>query len=239
MQTGFGAFGKMPSLGDFFQLNAPAGFVRVWDDWVQSTLMAAQQAGGAAWDDQYMSAPIWRFTLAAGLAGPAKVMGVLMPSVDRVGRRFPLSLMAGIEGDCAATSDHLGGSEIFEKLEDLALAALDDGMDRDRLKQSLDEIAVPATSSTANMRRAGNTFILTGAAETHEAQELAAGLLGSHGIASPSIWTALLDGKTRAMICNGMPDAAQARALFDLSAPLWAGSSADTSAPLRADHEAP
>lgn len=234
MQAGFGAFGKMPSLGDFFQLNAPAGFVRVWDDWIQSTMMAAQQAIGEAWDDQYMSAPIWRFTLAAGLAGPSKVMGVLMPSVDRVGRRFPLSLMASVDGDRSATSDHLNGSETFEKLEDLALAALDDGMDRDRLDQGLGEIAVPATASTATLRRAGNTFVLTGADETHEAQELAAGLLSTQGISNPSIWTALLNGKSHAMICNGLPEAAKARALFDLSAPLWAG----TSAPLRADHEA-
>ncbi len=231
MQVGFGAFGKMPSLGDFFQLNPPAGFVRVWDEWVQSAMMAAQQKGGAAWDDQYMSAPIWRFTLAAGLAGPSKTLGILMPSVDRVGRRFPLSLMARIEGDTTATLDHLDANETFEKLEDLALAALDDGMDRDRLQAGLSEIAVPTAHPQAPLRKAGNLCVMTGAREANVGAELATGLIAAQGISKPSMWTALLDGTSHAMICNGMPEAAQACALFDLSARLWA----DQTAPLRAD----
>ncbi|KAG1647791.1 hypothetical protein GQR58_030329 [Nymphon striatum] len=133
MADGFGAFGKTPALGDFFHINAPQGFVRVWDDWVQGAMMAAAKAGGEDWDDQYMSSPIWRFTLAPGLAGPAKVQGVLMPSVDRVGRRFPLSLMAAIDGDGPASLDHLTQDDTFEQLEELALSTLEDGMDRDRL----------------------------------------------------------------------------------------------------------
>ena len=41
-----------------------------------------------------MMAPIWRFALAPGVAGPLPMLGVMMPSVDRVGRQFPLTLAA-------------------------------------------------------------------------------------------------------------------------------------------------
>jgi type VI secretion system protein ImpM len=35
MAAAFGAFGKMPSLGDFFRFGLPADFVSAWDDWLQ------------------------------------------------------------------------------------------------------------------------------------------------------------------------------------------------------------
>ena len=222
MGQGFGAFGKMPSLGDFFHLNAPAGFVRAWDDWLQGAMMAAQQAGGEAWDSQYMTAPIWRFALSPGLAGAAKIIGVLMPSVDRVGRRFPLALMAALDRDGPVALDHLTGDETYEKLEDLALAALDDGMDRARLEAALAGIAAPGGHSFAPLRRAGRALVLTQADAGGIGPELAAGLVGAGGFAAHSLWSALLEGSRRAMVCEGLPDAHQARALFDLNAPLWA-----------------
>ena len=33
MVSGFGAFGKIPSLGDFFRMGVAAGFVGVWLLW--------------------------------------------------------------------------------------------------------------------------------------------------------------------------------------------------------------
>lgn len=221
MGQGFGAFGKMPSLGDFFQLNTPSGFVRAWDAWLQNAMLTSAQASGAAWDAQYMSAPIWRFALSPGLAGAAKAMGVLMPSVDRVGRRFPLALVAAVDREGPVTLDHLSEDETFILLEDLALASLDDGMDRDKLAQSLAEIAPPHPRSYAQLRKAGKTLILTQADANGIGPELAAGLLKSGGYEAPSLWSAVLNGSRRAMICDGMPDIHQARALFDLNAPLW------------------
>ncbi|KIN69984.1 Type VI secretion-associated protein, BMA A0400 family [Sulfitobacter noctilucicola] len=221
MEQGFGAFGKMPALGDFFHINAPSGFMRVWDDWLQGAMMTGAQAGGDRWDAQYMSAPIWRFTLAPGLAGAAKVMGVLMPSVDRVGRRFPLSLMASVPDDAPASLDHLTHDETFDALEDVALAALEDGMDRDRLGELLGQINTGAKKDCAPLRRAGQTIVLNGADGSSPAPELAAGLIGAGGISAPSLWTALIEDKGHTMICDGLPGTHEARALFDLNAPLW------------------
>ncbi|KIN70340.1 Type VI secretion-associated protein, BMA A0400 family [Sulfitobacter noctilucae] len=221
MGQGFGAFGKIPALGDFFQLNTPPGFVRVWDDWLQGAMMAAAEAGGEAWDDQYMSAPIWRFTLSPGLAGSSKVLGVLMPSVDRVGRRFPLALMVPLPGDGPMALDHMVQEETFDQLETLALTTLEDGTDREHLAAGLEKISPPDAQSFSPPRRVGGAIVLDEASDPSIAHELAAGFVGLTGMAAPSLWSTLLQDTRRALICDGLPDAHQARALFDLNAPLW------------------
>ena len=39
----FGAYGKMPSLGDFFRINASRGFVEPWDIWLQTGMQEARR----------------------------------------------------------------------------------------------------------------------------------------------------------------------------------------------------
>ena len=95
---GYGAYGKLPALGDFVRIGLGRDFVSAWDEWLQSGLLALSESLGEQWEALYMSAPIWRFSLQAGDAGPAPVSGVMMPSVDRVGRKFPLTLAAQQDG---------------------------------------------------------------------------------------------------------------------------------------------
>ncbi len=129
----FGAYGKMPGLGDFLKLGVGSGFASAWDRWLQTILFEARTHLGHAWNDCYMSAPIWRFALAPGLAGRYPVFGVLMPSVDRVGRQFPLTLVARGEGAEEA---------VYVQLEEIALASLEDDMTRAGLQIALNDISV-------------------------------------------------------------------------------------------------
>ena len=62
-----------------------------WDGWLQECLAASRAALGERWLDIYLTSPAWRFACAAGACGPAPVVGVMVPSVDRVGRYFPLT----------------------------------------------------------------------------------------------------------------------------------------------------
>src|SRR5436190_512470 len=79
------------------------------------------------WLDTYLTSPIWRFVLAPGVCDNRAWAGVLMPSVDRVGRHFPLTIAAGATSD-GAILDWVGsGKEWFDQLEDLALSSLADG----------------------------------------------------------------------------------------------------------------
>lgn len=131
--TAFGAYGKIPALGDFFRIGAVKPFSDPWDQWLQTVLRQSRDTLGAQWGDCYMTAPIWRFKIGAGLAGACPASGILMPSVDRVGRQFPLTLVSV----CGDLSD-----DAFAQAEDLALAALDDAMTRDRLVEALAGIPV-------------------------------------------------------------------------------------------------
>ncbi len=221
MAMGFGAFGKMPSVGDFFRLTPPPGFVRVWDAWLQEVLLAGQAAHGPYWDGYYMSAPIWRFTLAPGLAGPEKVIGVLMPSVDRVGRRFPLSLMAALPTPGPAALDHLGETALFEQLEDLALASLEDSMTQEKLSQDLARFVVPTQRAHSPLRGGEGCMVMTGASNPAALSSLLAGELLDQKIKNASLWTAILDGVPRLMISKGLPSGNAAVGLFDVAAPIW------------------
>lgn len=87
-----GLFGKLPARGDFLRLGLPRDFVQPWDDWLQRVVGGSKARLGERWLPAWMEAPIWRFALPAGMCGAAAVLGVWMPSVDRAGRHFPLTL---------------------------------------------------------------------------------------------------------------------------------------------------
>ena len=87
-----GWFGKLPNLGDFASRRLPASFIAPWDEWLQRGLAAARQELGALWLDVYLVAPVRRFCVAPGVVDARAWTGILMPSVDRVGRHFPLTI---------------------------------------------------------------------------------------------------------------------------------------------------
>jgi type VI secretion system ImpM family protein len=89
-----GWFGKIPALGDFVSRRLPPEFIEPWDQWLSEELFGAQQALGANWLQSYLNAPIWRFALTPGALDAQHWLGVLMPSVDRIGRQFPLTFAA-------------------------------------------------------------------------------------------------------------------------------------------------
>src|SRR5262245_48363546 len=91
-----GWYGKLPSLGDFAQRRLPPDFVEAWDQWLAHELAAWQGADPAGWLERYLASTSWRFLLLPGSVpgwpSSDTVAGVLMPSVDSVGRYFPFTL---------------------------------------------------------------------------------------------------------------------------------------------------
>ena len=220
---GFGAYGKMPAVGDFFRLHPPPGFVTPWDAWVQSMLLTASEALGEAFDEAFMSAPIWRFTLAAGLAGPAPALGVLMPSVDRVGRRFPLTLVVALEAEADPAASHFRAGATFAALEDLALDMLEDGVGKPDLEARLADLAPPGTPAGPRLHQFGTTMSVTlgpGSEASGLAGALASGLLAGR-VAQPSMWSTEVEGVPRLMVTEGLPGAREMVALISLDAAPW------------------
>ncbi len=89
-----GLFGKLPARGDFVRLGLPGDFVAAWDGWLQQVIAASRARMGEDWLPAFLEAPVWRFALAPGLCGAAAASGLWLPSVDRVGRYFPLTFAA-------------------------------------------------------------------------------------------------------------------------------------------------
>lgn len=105
-----GFCGKLPARGDFVCAGLPRHFVEPWHDWMQRVLAASRQTLGEDWAAAWNEAPIWRFALSPGVCGADAVLGLWMPSVDRIGRHFPLSFAAvAADGDIAALSGEGGG----------------------------------------------------------------------------------------------------------------------------------
>ena len=127
-----GFYGKLPARGDFVRAGLPTSFVSPWDDWLARVLLGSQQSLGEAWRAAWFEAPIWRFALSPGLCGPAAVLGLFLPSVDRAGRMYPLTLAAVVEGEDAQILA-ARGSDFLAGVERAGLQALDHDLEPDAL----------------------------------------------------------------------------------------------------------
>ena len=127
-----GLFGKLPAHGDFVRRALPRSFVAPWDAWLSEGMAAARAAFGEGWDDAWDHAPAWRFRLAPGACGPDAAVGVMLPSADMVGRRFPLTLAAVLPAASIPPPP-----EWYDALEAVALQAREGGLDADALAASL------------------------------------------------------------------------------------------------------
>ena len=167
--TEVGLYGKLPSHGDFLRRRVSDGFVGAWDGWLQDSLAASRLALADKWLDVYLTSPAWRFACAAGAAGEAPVVGVMAPSVDRVGRYFPLTVAAELPDGADPVTAATRASAFFEATERLVIETLAaDRVDFDefdeqvvRLGESLDCLRErPAVmldaSATAVLRASGD-----------------------------------------------------------------------------------
>ena len=119
-----GFYGKLTSHGDFVRRRLPDALVEIWDGWLQQCMFASRQQLGGDWLAHYLTSPVWRFAIARGIVGEQAWAGVMMPSVDRVGRHFPLMLAAPAAAQVPLT-DWIGkGGSWYEALEALAFASL-------------------------------------------------------------------------------------------------------------------
>lgn len=118
-----GYYGKVSTHGDFVGRGLPAQLVQAWDAWLQEGMRASQEKLGAAWLERYLTSPVWRFAIAPGVLGLEGVGGVIMPSVDRVGRYFPL-MIASI-GAPPLLDWYQEQKTWYDRIEDLARDSLD------------------------------------------------------------------------------------------------------------------
>ena len=169
-----GYFGKVASHGDFVSRRLPVDFVSQWDLWLQTGLQYSRELLCERWLETYLNSPIWHFSLGAEVCGRAAMAGVLMPSVDRVGRYFPLTLAASLHQYEEAQGQQ---SAWFETLENLALGSLSPGFALATLDSALaaleQELLLPAPAAP------GQALFWSGASSLSPPALLACGQLPS------------------------------------------------------------
>lgn len=136
-QAGF--CGKLPSRGDHLALGLPRDFTVPWNAWLDATLPGVRGELGELWRRAWMEAPIWHFALPGGMCGPAAAIGLWMPSADRVGRLFPLTL-AWVADDAAVPTDD---GAWRAAVEEAGLEAVTGDMAPEALAARLDAAPVP------------------------------------------------------------------------------------------------
>ncbi|MEP4196432.1 MAG: type VI secretion system-associated protein TagF [Aliishimia sp.] len=93
MQAGF--FGKHPGFGDFITHGLPVPLREELETWLTATLARTKQHLGEVWEQVYDHARPVRFWIGPSvLTDPGALRGVIWPCRDKVGRRYPMVMLA-------------------------------------------------------------------------------------------------------------------------------------------------
>lgn len=226
-----GWYGKLPTVGDFASRRLDAAFIDPWDHWLGSGLQAQRDRLGDAWLDPFLQSPAWRFVLGPGVL-PALdpqlvVAGVLMPSVDRVGRYFPLTLAGVVGRGPGSTAEMEALLAWIDGVENTALEALQADWTIDELERHLAALPPPVTACSgadalADARQSlldalaggGGFFEAATVTSRSDLASLFGAVLGPAAApvrtaASPlrgvSLWMADGQGRPQLAACRGLP----------------------------------
>ena len=210
-----GLYGKVPAHGDFIDRQLPVSFIRAWDDWLQSVIANSRERLGEDWLDHYLTSPIWRFMLSSGTLDEQSWAGVLVPSVDSVGRYFPLTIATPLPAASALLTFCEHNQDWFQTLEAIALAALHDNLNADQLGEQLQQTPRPiiGTTNIAQHRSvAVQSETLAGAFAAQIEAQLIPNNYDSH-----SLWVSVYSEPPlhNLLLTQGMPTADQYTALID------------------------
>jgi type VI secretion system protein ImpM len=138
-----GFYGKILSHGDFVSRHLPHYFIDAWDQWLQASIRRGEELLSAEWLDCYLRAPIWRFALGPGVIGETPWFGVLMPSVDKVGRHFPFTIAMAVPPGSSLNETLALCDRWFTRVEALALSTLDREFNLEYFASELQNVPLP------------------------------------------------------------------------------------------------
>jgi len=188
LQNTIGIFGKLPGHGDFIQRQLPGSFVSVWDEWLQRAVHGSREIMGDEWLDYYLTSPVWRFVHGKGVIDESAWAGILVPSVDSVGRYFPLTIAAPLPPAIDAFAFMSKEKDWFQGLSELAVSALQNMLHADRLFEAFAQ--VPEGAGSAVLPRSQSSFFVS-SGDSSGIESSYAGLLGQvcgKSFASYSLW---------------------------------------------------
>ena len=214
-----GWYGKVPATGDFVVRRLPNAFRDAWDRWLQQSLDGGRERLGAQWQESYFSMPPWRFLLSAGMLTPDAWAGVMVPSVDAVGRQFPLTIACALPAgrlDLAGCVE--AGRSWFDAIESVAVDALAPRTEVSRIDAAIAAQPFPAETlrrlddspdATVPFRSARAQMLVVPPAQAANfavqlADPCALWLAGASELIAPC-----------ALLCENLPSAAQFCGMMD------------------------
>ncbi|NOQ64400.1 MAG: type VI secretion system-associated protein TagF [Methyloprofundus sp.] len=145
-----GYYGKVSTRGDFVSRGLPVSFINPWDSWLQEAILSSQQQLGKNWLNCYLTGPIYRFSLASGICGEQSWLGIMMPSVDSIGRYYPMTIVVQNYLHTNPFTALQEATEWFVRAEELALSSLSEEFDLQLFNQQLAELKIEVFSQNDN-----------------------------------------------------------------------------------------
>jgi type VI secretion system protein ImpM len=194
VSTVSGLYGKLPGYGDFIFRNLKTSFINPWDEWIQNFISVSREQIGEGWLDIYLTSPIWRFVLSPGVIDNNVYAGVMMPSVDRVGRYFPITVVNIFPSSVNPVEIILEKNKWYSSMEEECLSALNGDIDADELVANISSLQIDVETNykqATNVGGPGPMAFQLGNCESSHIQKLLPYMLNaslSVGTSSFSIW---------------------------------------------------
>jgi len=127
-------FGKLPGHGDFVSRGVPGDVRAGLDQWLSDWLAAARAVLGDAFAEAYETAAPWLFESSG-------VTALLLPSMDAVGRHFPLLVITAPD-------------RVTQQVYDAMIDAVSEAADSDSLRAALAGLAPGSPAADPAVRDA-------------------------------------------------------------------------------------
>ncbi|SER21087.1 type VI secretion system protein ImpM [Amphritea atlantica] len=127
VQSGF--YGKVPCKGDFVSRGLSRECIGNLDRWLQQGMTSSKAYLGDSWTGHYMIAPVWQFYVSPGVLDPHGWLGVFIPSIDSVGRKFPSLVAVPVLSPLVCLKQLEDQEELLLQIEALLFDSLEDHFD--------------------------------------------------------------------------------------------------------------
>lgn len=226
IQNEFGYFGKLPIWGDFVHQILPQDFANGWHEWLQASMATARETLGEAFLTYYLNCPAWKFLMAPGVCGKQAVVGLTIPSVDRVGRYFNFTLATVLPSETNPCTYVAQNKEGMSELENLALDILEQDYPKEEIELKLRELVLKfhGTSEIRHRIESGVDFIRVSQERALPFADQSGELvdyLVSQRLQNYSMWWYGQVGQTQSqmLVCQGLPSPEHYLSLLTLDDP--------------------
>ncbi|MDE8602967.1 type VI secretion system-associated protein TagF [Marinomonas sp. RSW2] len=134
-----GIYGKVPAHPDFISDTLHADISNELYDWAQTVMFhSREKMSESKWLPAYLVSPIWRMVVPKNELRTHEWVGVMVPSVDALGRYFPLFIVFETEFK-SLTVEWLFKecTDLFKVMEEVAMSALQQQLNFLQLKRLL------------------------------------------------------------------------------------------------------